>query len=233
MLTYRSDRRWCPVCEKGSRRFQSGGIPTRANARCPICKSMERDRLAWIYLKQRTDIFDGRPKKMLHIAPEASLEPRLRSAVGEGYVTGDISRPGVSVQMDITAIPFPDESFDVIYCSHVLEHIVDDRKAMSELRRILKPNGWAILLVPITADATIEDPSVTDPATRLRLYGQDDHVRRYGPDYADRLAECGFVVTTTTSADLANAVDRVRMGLLSPETGDIFYCTGAASQRSR
>src|SRR5205823_10364596 len=127
------------------------------------------------------------------------------------------------VAMDITAIQFPDESFDVIYCSHVLEHVPDDRRAMREFHRVLKTGGWAILLVPITAERTVEDPSVLDPAERLRLFGQEDHVRRYGPDYTDRLREAGFEVAEVAVTDLVNAADARRMGLLQA-TGVIHHC---------
>src|SRR6185503_7695510 len=96
------------------------------------------------------------------------------------------------------------ESFDVIYCSHVLEHVPDDRLARSQLRRGLKRAGWAVLLVPITAAQTIEDPTVTDPAERERLFGQHDHVRRYGPDYVDRLRDAGFSVSETNASDMFN-----------------------------
>ena len=128
------------------------------------------------------------------------------------------------VKMDITGIEYPDESFDVIYCSHVLEHVPDDRKAMREFHRVLKRDGWAILLVPINADATYEDASIVEPQDRLREFGQEDHVRIYGPDYVDRLTEAGFWVETMTPAELASPEDVVRMGLTSA-SGDIFYCT--------
>jgi ubiquinone/menaquinone biosynthesis C-methylase UbiE len=89
--------------------------------------------------------------------------------------------------MDITDIQYPDNTFDVIYCSHVLEHVPDDRKAMREFARVLKPEGWAVFMVSLSEEHTIEDPSITSPAERERLFGQHDHVRRYGPDFKDRL----------------------------------------------
>jgi SAM-dependent methyltransferase len=95
--------------------------------------------------------------------------------------------PRAMVRMDITDIQYPKDTFDVIYCSHVLEHVVDDRKAMREFHRVLRPDGWALLLVPITVEKTFEDPSVTDPEERLSVFGQEDHVRCYGPDYVERL----------------------------------------------
>ena len=126
--------------------------------------------------------------------------------------------------MDITNIKYPDASFDVIYCSHVLEHVQDDRKAMREFYRILNTDGWAILLVPIIAEETFEDPSIVEAEDRQRLFGQRDHVRRYGPDYVDRLRETGFIVETTKVNDLVTSDDAVWMGL-TPASGEIYYCT--------
>jgi ubiquinone/menaquinone biosynthesis C-methylase UbiE len=109
-------------------------------------------------------------------------------------MTADLHSPAM-VKMDITNIQFPDETFDVVYCSHVLEHVPDDRKAMREFYRVLKSNGWAVLLVPIIVEKTFEDPSIDKPKDRLRLFGQSDHVRKYGRDYVDRLRESGFSVS--------------------------------------
>ena len=144
--------------------------------------------------------------------------------LGDGYLTADLFDPRVMVKMDITNIQYPDETFDVIYCSHVLEHVPDDKKAMCEFYRVLKSDGWAILLVPVTAKETFEDPAITDPAERLRLFGQKDHVRVYGPDYADRLAEAGFKVDISTPSDFLTAEQILRMGL-SRATGEIYFCT--------
>lgn len=141
-----------------------------------------------------------------------------------GYVTADLQNPA-DFQWDITAIPQPDASFDVIYCSHVLEHVYEDRKAMSEFYRVLKPGGWAVLNVPITDEVTFEDPSVTDPAERLRVFGQKDHVRRYGPDYVDRLREAGFQVETVYPRDLFSIDELERLTLNSAAAGEVFYCT--------
>ena len=220
---YRGTSRSCPVCGNSSSRFRTSGIIPRPDAECAYCNALERHRFLWLYMTERTDLFDGKPKSMLHVAPEACLAPRFQQRVGEGYLTADLLEPAM-VKMDITAIQYPEASFDVIYCSHVLEHVPDDKKAMREFCRVLKPDGWAIVLVPITADKTIEDPSVTDPAERLRLFGQEDHVRRYGPDYMDRLQEAGFKIEKTSVADLVSPDDAVRMGL-SAASGDIFHCT--------
>lgn len=167
-----------------------------------------------------TNLFDGHPKQVLHVAPERCFEAKLRTQIGDGYLTADLFRSAMT-KMDITDIQYSDDFFDVIYCSHVLEHVVDDRKAMREFRRVLKPDGWAILLVPITAETTIEDPSVTDPLERHRLYGQKDHVRRYGPDYADRLREAGFKVKVSSPTDFLSSSE---VNEMSCGDSQIFFC---------
>lgn len=218
------ESRECPVCGRISSEFRSFGLDPRPDAQCPRCGALERHRLLWLYLSQRTNLFDGRRKTMLHVAPEECLEERFRRRLGAGYVTADLLNPRAMVTMDVTNIQYPNHSFDVIYCSHVLEHVVDDRRAMREFRRVMKPGGWAILVVPITAERTFEDPSVIDPAERLRVFGQEDHVRRYGPDYVDRLREAGFRVEVTTITDLVTAETATRMGL-TEACGDIYTCS--------
>jgi hypothetical protein len=222
-LAYRGTGMWCPLCERSVRGFAPSGRPARRNALCPHCQSLERHRLVWLYFNRATDLFDGRERAMLHVAPEPSIESRLRARLGPGYLTADLFNPRAMVRMDITAIVYPDDYFDVIYCSHVLEHVPDDRRAMAEFFRVLKPGGWAVLLVPITADVTYEDPTIVTAAGRLHAFGQEDHVRRYGPDYADRLREAGFEVRVTTVADLCDAEEAARMGL-TPASGEIFHC---------
>lgn len=144
--------------------------------------------------------------------------------MGPDYLTADLYNPQAMVQMDITDIQYPDESFDVIYCSHVLEHVADDSQAIRELHRVLRPNGWAILLVPIWADKTFEDPLVVTSEDRLRVFGQSDHVRIYGLDYVDRLRGAGFRAEVTSVEDLVDEENAVRMGL-TDASGDIYYCT--------
>lgn len=196
----------------------------RKDARCLRCGALERDRFTWLYVSQKTNLCDRSPKKMLHVAPEPCLEAKFKQYLDGNYVTGDLLDPKAMVKIDITDIDFPPESFDVIYCSHVLEHVSDDRKAMREFHRILKNNGWAILNVPITAEQTYEDPSITDPKERLRAFGQVDHVRRYGPDYVDRLRQAGFKVEIIMVDDLVKSDEAIRMGL-TPAAGEIYYCT--------
>ncbi len=161
---------------------------------------------------------------MLHVAPEVCLEPKFREYLGNNYLTADLYNPNAMVKMDITDIQYPDQSFDCIYCSHVLEHVQDDKRAMREFFLVLKNDGWAILLVPITSEQTIEDPSITDPEERLKVFGQQDHVRRYGLDYIDRLREAGFRVEITKVCDFVDDKEAIEMGL-TPASGEIYYCT--------
>lgn len=223
-MAYHGTGRFCPVCETASSRFGRYGAIPRDDALCMKCNSLERHRLLWLYLNRKTDLFDGTPRKVLHVAPETCLEPKFRQRLGDGYVTADLFDPRAMVKMDIMDIRFPDESFDVIYCSHVLEHVANDRTAMNEFQRVLKRDGWAILLVPILGEKTFEDPSIVDPEERLRAFGQEDHVRIYGPDYAHRLRGAGFVVETTHVADLVAPADATLMGL-GPLSGEIYSCT--------
>jgi ubiquinone/menaquinone biosynthesis C-methylase UbiE len=132
-----------------------------------------------------------------------------------------LSGADVDIRMDITNIPLLNGSCGAIYCSHVLEHVPDDRKALREFKRVLAPQGWALLCVPITADVTFEDPSITSPQERLRLFGQDDHVRRYGPDFNNRLQEAGFMVEKIAPQDLSSH-EVTTMGLTN--AGEVFLC---------
>jgi SAM-dependent methyltransferase len=225
-LAYHGTGRFCPICEKPSRRFARFGSPalSRNDALCMRCGSLERHRLLWLYLKKKTDLFDGKPKKVLHVAPESCLEPKLRQQLGAGYITADLFNPSAMVKVDIMDIAFPDQTFDVIYCSHVLEHVANDRKAMREFHRVLKRDGWAILLVPVLAEKTFEDPTIIDPEARLQAFGQSDHVRIYGPDYIDRLRDAGFKVEMTRVTDLVARDDVSLMGL-GPLSGEIYLCT--------
>jgi SAM-dependent methyltransferase len=182
---------------------------------------MKRHRLTWLFFSQRTNLFDGTAKKMLHVAPEVALRPRLEGIPNLDYLSADLQDPNCLVKMDVTDIRYPDNTFDVIFCSHVLEHVLDDRKAIREFARVLKPGGWAVFQVPLSKEQTIEDPSITSPAERERLFGQHDHVRQYGPDLKDRLEE-GFKVAVLKTPEIASTEDTVRMGL--PARDSIFFC---------
>lgn len=213
---------FCPICSSNIRNFLPFGDPARENALCPVCKSLERHRLDWVFMQQRTSLFDGTAKRLLHIAPEASFSRLFRKIENLDYLSADLEDPRAMVKMDITNIDYADGSFSVIYCSHVLEHVQDDIKAMNEFLRVLKKGGWALLQVPITAEKTFEDPSITDPADRKRYFGQSDHVRRYGPDYIDRLRAVGFSAEKFKASDLLSEAECNRMGFNKNKR--VFFC---------
>ena len=157
---------------------------------------------------------------MLHIAPELCFMDRFESLENLEYITGDIESPLAKVKMDIHDIPFEDDSIDVIFCNHVLEHVDDDRKALSEIRRVLKKGGWAILQVPFfypLPKVTYEDKSITDPKEREKAFGQDDHVRMYGEDYAERLGESGLTVVEEKLIDELTEEEIARYALPKKE----------------
>ncbi len=214
---------YCPCCRTSLRHFAP--YSGRSSAQCPGCGSMERHRLMMRYLRARTDLFDGRGKRILHVAPEGRLARLFRELPESQYVSLDISPHHCpSLLADLTRLPFPDETFDVVYCSHVLEHVPDDRAAMREMRRVLAPHGWAILQSPIgfTDQPTYEDASITSPEDRLRVFGQDDHVRIYGNDYRARLEASGFNVHLDPFVREHTAAEQQRFGLLDDE--DIWFC---------
>ena len=196
---YAGNKVECTVCGKTFRKFVPygrDGRVARANALCPHCLALERHRLLWLYLKERTNFFTEQ-HRLLHIAPEICFMERFEAMPNLDYITGDIESPLAKVKMDIHEIPFEEGSFDICFCNHVMEHVADDIKAMSEILRVLRPGGWAIIQIPLflpIPEKTLEDPSITDPKERERVYGQDDHVRLYGLDYADRLRSAGFTV---------------------------------------
>lgn len=185
----------CPICGAQYRRFMPYGyVTSRENALCPRCLALERHRLLWLYLQSETELFDGYIK-LLHVAPEICFIKRFKKALGEqNYITSDLESPLATVKADIQNMPFEDNSFDMIICNHILEHVDDDRKALSEIFRMLRPGGRAILLCPVNdnIEHTIEDPTVVDPLERERLFGQKDHLREYGRDYPQRIEQAGF-----------------------------------------
>lgn len=196
-LFYRGNEVECPICEAQFRKFLPYGRVSRENALCPNCLSLERHRLLWLFLKRETQFFEA-PLKMLHVAPELCYIDRFEALEKLDYTTADIESPLAKVKMDIHDIPFEADTFDVIFCNHVLEHVRDDHRAMTEMLRVLKPGGWAILQIPIfhpLRDETYEDPTITDPKQREKAFGQDDHVRMYGKDYPKRIRNAGFDVS--------------------------------------
>ena len=220
----------CPCCNGHFPSFLPYGVIPRPNTKCPTCSSKGRHRLLWLYLKNRTNFFADK-LKVLHFAPEKCFEKVFVSLPNLDYVTTDLTRKA-TINMDITDIPLDDHSFDVILCSHVLEHILDDGKAMRELFRILKPGGWAIIQSPLDTnrEQTYEDPTIVLPEERERAFGLEDHVRIYGRDYKDRLAQAGFTVTVDSyGKDLGS--DVLQKYGLKPK--DIYFCTKPISNNSK
>ena len=223
-IVYFKNGRYCPVCNKVSKEVSNFGFIPREDAMCKHCGALERHRLVWLYLVKKTNLFISKNKIMLHIAPEAFFSIVLEKQLGNNYITADLNKPNVTVKMDLTNIQYPDESFDVIYCCHVLEHIQDDRKAIKELFRVLKRDGWGIILVPVFGEKTIEDPTITTPEERRKIYGVPDHVRLYGSDYIDRLRDAGFKVDLIFPIDFLSEKEIRRMGI-TKWAGDIYYCS--------
>jgi SAM-dependent methyltransferase len=217
----------CPCCGGSFRRFLPFGVnETRANARCPRCGSLERHRLLWLYLRDQVRLFDGGSarRRLLHFAPEDVFRDAFRRVPTLDYITADLNSHKAVLRCDIQEIPLETHSVDVVFCSHVLEHVPDDRRAMRELRRVLRPSGWGIIQVPLKSElaTTYEDPSIQSPAARLKAFGQSDHVRVYGRDYYARLEEAGFSVTQhSLTAGMSN--DLVKRYALS-ESFEICLC---------
>lgn len=185
-----------PIDGKSFRKFLPYGYgKQRENALSPSTLSLERHRLLWLYLQNETDFFK-KQKKVLHMAPEQCFLSIFRKQANLEYTTADLYSPIADVKADICDLPFDDNSFDVVFCNHVLEHITDDTKAMQELYRVLKPNGMGIFQIPqeLSREKTFEDDSITDAKERAKIFGQYDHVRVYGRDYFDKLRSIGFKV---------------------------------------
>ena len=224
----------CVCCNKDFDAFLPFGVIKRNNALCPNCGSLERHRLHWSYMENKTNLFSGNAKKvkLLHVAPELIFYNKFISnnqieyfpcaKLDEGY---EDTYPPKTVNVDITDIEFADNEFDVIYCSHVLEHVIDDKKAMQELLRVLKPDGWAMLQVPIDNKRlhTYENFSIIDPYEREKVFGQKDHVRVYGRDYKNRLEDVGFKVKVNDYINTFTEEEIMRNRFMKGE--EIYFCT--------
>lgn len=210
----------CPCCGRSFRRFEP--FHGRPNALCPGCGSLERHRVLYLLLRDELRLFD-RSVRLLHLAPERALQAHLAAADLE-YVSADLDSPLAEVSADVTDLPFEDASFDVVLCSHVLEHVPDDRRALAELYRVLALGGLAVIAVPITAERTFEDATIVEPSDRLRAFGQEDHVRRCGPDYRDRVTAAGFVVD---EIDYARDLGDAKQGLYALLHEPIYLCAKA------
>jgi SAM-dependent methyltransferase len=227
-LAHCGDAVRCPCCDGSFDEFIRHRA--RPHAKCPRCGALERHRLLWLYLTERTNLLSSKCS-LLHFAPERAYARLLKPGPDLRYVTADLDSPLAVDKVDIMDMPYADGSFDAVLCNHVLEHVDDDRLAMREIRRVLRPGGWAILMTPIdgTRATTLEDPAITTRADRHRVFGQSDHVRLYGRDFATRVAEAGFAVRTDRYVEQLDPELVSRCGLRREDDEafrdeDIFFC---------
>lgn len=214
-IILRGKRYTDPIDGKSFRKFLPYGYGNpRENVLSPSTLSLERHRLLWLWLQRETDFF-SKPAKVLHFAPEQAFYKRFRESTHLDYTTTDLNSPLADVKADICNLPFESDTYDIIFCNHVLEHIPDDTKAMQELYRVLKPGGMAILQIPqeLDREVTFEDDSITDREERAKIFGQYDHVRVYGRDYFDKLRSIGFKVDEVdyTNTLASEEVNRYRL----------------------
>jgi hypothetical protein len=220
--------RECPLCGWTGLQFLPRTNPRKHkfDSFCPRCSSAERHRLAYHALHRTI----GTPTRTLHFAPEEIIAGWLRR-VSRDYLSGDLNPKRAMRKLDVTAIDCESEAFDLIWCSHVLEHVMDDAVAMRELYRVTRPGGLCVVQVPIWRALTFEDPSVTAPAERERVFYQHDHVRLYGQDIRERLAAAGFDVEVVRTTDFDPAeIGRYSLNHIS--TNEIFLCRRASTVTS-
>lgn len=214
----------CPVCHSKLRKFNPHGTKKlpRPNAKCPVCNSMDRQRLLWLYLKNFTDFFN-KNLKLLHFAAPEKIYNLLKSHEKIDYYPVDFKKRRSDLQLDIQKIPLEDNCFDYIWCSHVLEHVKDDQKALRELYRVLKPGGTAIILIPINAEKTEEFIHLNTPKQRLEKTGHHDHYRNYGFDFKKRLVDSGFKVQDLKAKDVFSSEELEK--IQCDESEIIYFCS--------
>lgn len=205
--------RTCPVCGWSGSQFLPFGVRQRPDAACPGCGAKERHRLLWEYLTRELTL-EG-PSKLLYVAPVETLEGRLRGMGSVAVTTVDVAKRAPDVKADVTGLPFRDGAYDAILCSHVLEHVPEDERALSELYRVLEPGGWCLVVVPQdrSRERTCEDETLTTDAEREAAFGQDDHLRLYGADFERRLRSAGFDVSIIDYSDELGSEAVERHGL--------------------
>ena len=230
-----SNARYCPVCEHQFstfyplpvayiRNWARYGFPYKAaqfetlnfkEFSCPICGSTDRDRLFTFYLKN----FKDKRLSILDIAPSKSLSSYIRKHLGAHYITADLFMEGVDLRLNIEKMDSIDnDQYDLVICSHVLEHVPDDIAALKEIRRVLKPGGKAILMVPIVKDldVIIEDPKETSVEVRWKKFGQDDHIRLYSAGgWTNRVLQSGLELETLIAK---NIIDNPEFNGIDPDS---------------
>lgn len=223
-LFYYGSQYSCNCCGHGFRKFLPKGNIPRPNSECPLCGSLERNRLLLFYLQNETEVF-SKKLRILHFSPERCISLHLKKADIE-YFDGDINPAVASRVIDITAIPFPAGFFDLIICSHVLGHVPDEEKAIAELHRVVKKGGMALLLTLLDTknERTFEDAGIKTPAGKLANYGEPDLCRLHGMDFAGRIRAAGFQVTAVDYRKNFNAQVQQRYSLGDGTRELIFKC---------
>ena len=207
-ILYRGDKTHCPVCERSFSKFLSYGseVAHRKNVLCPHDLTLERHRLMWLFLKEQTNFFSANKLNVLHIAPEQCFLKKFKKQKNLNYLTGDIESPIADIHFDLHEIPLENDRFDVVFCNHVMEHVKDPIQCMTELYRVMKKGGWAIMQVPQDhqREETYEDASIVSPKDREKHFWQKDHLRLFGKDYPKWLEKAGFEVVPFPVTELYN-----------------------------
>lgn len=220
---YLGNKKQCPICGKHYRKFLPYGyVVSRENALCPNCLSLERHRLLWLFLQEKTDLFFAK-QSFLHVAPEICFIDKFKQLQNLDYKTADLESPWADIHLNIEEMPLEDESFDFLMANHILEHVEHLDKALKEIYRVLKKGGRAVLLSPINSkrETTYEDASITDPLEREKHFGQKDHLREFGRDYAKVLASAGFEVEQLDFASELPSEILERMSLVCENVSDV------------
>lgn len=195
------------------------------NFECPRCGGHDRERHLLMYLRASglTDSMPG--MRILHFAPEYRLSKRIQAMQPLAYVRCDLHPTCADIEkVDMEAMPFDDGTFDMVIANHVLEHVSDDLKAVSEVARILRPGGLAVLQTPYseTLETTWSDAGITSNEARLQAYGQEDHVRLFGRDIFERFSQSGLATCVSTHSELLKGTNAELVGVNSREPFFLF-----------
>lgn len=231
----------CPFCDRTVRRFLPyrigrKGLPSLSvalkivgsdvdNFSCPRCSSHDRERHLLFYLRA-SGLLDLLPNmRILHFAPERRLQHVIEAARPSEYVRADLNPASTNIRrVDIQDMPFKDASFDIAIANHVMEHVTDDIKALSEIHRVLRSGGHAILQTPFSSKLmnTWQDPGIDTDEARLEAFGQEDHVRLYGRDIIGRFESVGFTSFVSSHQEILPDIDGVRFGVNTKEPFFLF-----------
>jgi len=234
-LFYYGNKYYCNICNRSFRKFLDGGFDLqvikdmeiigagRRTHICPNCQSTDRDRLIKTFFDSNVNLSNSKIK-MLHIAPEPSLNNYLKKLPNIDYITAAKYHEGIyypedMVLVDLTDMHFSDSEFDFIICNHVLEHIDNDKLALSEIYRVLRKGGTAILQVPFSnkLSETYENPDIKTVKEREEHFGQFDHVRLYGKDYPNILSKAGFILNIYEAENIIDKTEIERLSIFKNE----------------